>query len=137
MGAFFYKLDTDVTVSQLFGGVGTSNGLAWSPDNTKMYYIDTPTRRVDVFDYDLDSGAISNRRPAYDLNWDGNLGGSPDGMTIDSLGNLWVATWGGSKVGAFKHSGILDSSMSGQSCIMLIYSTYTCRSSISTQSREF
>jgi sugar lactone lactonase YvrE len=57
-----------------------------------MYYIDTPTRRVDAFDYEIATGAISRRRTVFQL---GELPGGPDGMTIDTEGRLWIATWGG------------------------------------------
>ena len=46
----------------MLDGVAVSNGIDWSPDNSRMYYIDSPTRRVDVLDYDIESGAASNRR---------------------------------------------------------------------------
>ena len=91
----FYRLDINGDMHQLFDGVGISNGLTWSLDLSLLYYIDTPLHRVDVFDFDGLSGAISNRRTAFDvpLEW-----GNPDGMTIDSEGMLWIALWGGSGV---------------------------------------
>jgi len=92
-----YKLDLDNSLTRWVTGVGTSNGLAWSSDNRTMFYIDTNTGKVDAFDYDISQGAIANRRTIFDV-WGSGVGGSPDGMTIDSQGNLWVATWGGSKV---------------------------------------
>ena len=57
-----------------------------------MYYIDTPLRRVDAFDFDPETGAIANCRTVIDL--EGEIG-IPDGMTIDSEGNLWIALWNG------------------------------------------
>lgn len=75
--------------------IRVSNGLAWSED--KMYYIDTLTKKVDAFDFDAESGKISNRRTAFDFELNG-VEGHPDGMTIDTEGKLWVATFGGSKV---------------------------------------
>ncbi|XP_071444120.1 regucalcin-like, partial [Hetaerina americana] len=78
-------------------GVSVSNGIAWSSNNRSMYYIDSPTCTIEVFDFDLENGNISNRRDLYNLNKD-NLKGVPDGMTIDTNGNLWVATYGGGKV---------------------------------------
>lgn len=76
-------------------GVTVSNGLAWSADGTTMYYIDSPTRRVDAFDFDGRTGQIANRRTAFALP-DGR--DVPDGCTIDSEDMLWVAHWGGGKV---------------------------------------
>jgi sugar lactone lactonase YvrE len=80
---------------QLQTGIGISNGLAWSPDSGTLYYIDTPTRKVQAFDYDLASGALANPRAAFEvpesLGW-------PDGMTSDTDGRLWIAMWGGAQV---------------------------------------
>jgi sugar lactone lactonase YvrE len=93
-----YCLDTDGRVERHLGSVGISNGLAWSADGRRMYYIDSPTRRVDVFDYDLDAARFANRRTAFEI--PEGLG-FPDGMSIDVEGKLWVAIWGGSMVARF------------------------------------
>lgn len=71
------------------------NGLAWSGDGARFYWIDTPTRRVDVFDYDADDGRLRNRRPLVQFD-DGP--GVPDGMCIDADDGLWIAFWGGGEV---------------------------------------
>lgn len=84
--------------------VTISNGLGWSPTGDRMYYIDTPTRRVDVFDYDLSTGAMANRRPLIEFD---ESDGYPDGMCLDSEGGLWVAFWEGSAVRRFSASGLL------------------------------
>lgn len=90
-----YALDAQKTVRQLFSGVTISNGLCWSPDFKTFYYIDTPTRNVQAFDYHLPTGQIANPRTAIhvpaSLGW-------PDGMTADMDGNLWIAIWGGAQV---------------------------------------
>jgi len=89
-----YSLDGK-SATKLLGGIRISNGMAWSPDYKTFYYIDTPTREVRAFDYDLDTGAIANpRKVVYvpeSLGW-------PDGMTSDTQGNLWIAMWGGAKM---------------------------------------
>jgi sugar lactone lactonase YvrE len=82
-------------VTKLFDGVTISNGLTWSPDHKTFYYIDTPTRKVQAFDYDLTTGQIANPRIAIQV--PASLGW-PDGMTSDTDGNLWIALWGGAQV---------------------------------------
>lgn len=83
---------------RLVSGATIANGLAWSADGSTLFWIDTPTGKVDAFDYDLASGDVSNRRThaTIDPSW-----GSPDGMCIDADDRLWVAFWGGSAVRCF------------------------------------
>ena len=88
-----YCLFEDGHVEAKVPDVGISNGIVWTSDKKTMYYIDTPTRRVDAFDYDNDTGSVSNRRAAIKLPDD--FVGYPDGMTIDAEDNLWVCFWGG------------------------------------------
>ena len=90
-----YRLDGRARVTRMLENVTISNGMAWSRDARTMYYIDTSTHRIDVFDYALSTGEISNRRPHV---WIPPALGSPDGMTIDADGGLWVALWGGGAV---------------------------------------
>jgi len=89
-----YSFD-GVQVTRLLTGIRISNGLAWSPDHKTFYYIDTPTREVKAFDYDLSTGQIANPRVVItvpdSLGW-------PDGMTSDTEGNLWIALWAGASV---------------------------------------
>lgn len=87
-----YMLDAERNLERRWGDITVANGLAWDPDGTTFYYIDSPTREVAAFDYDAESGQISNRRTIVKIP-DGE--GFPDGMTIDSEGKLWVALWGG------------------------------------------
>ncbi len=90
-----YCVFPDGRIEEKVTGVTISNGLAWSSDRTKFYYIDTPTGKVDVFDYDDDTGEIANRRTAVTIP-EGH--GHPDGMCIDDEDTLWIALWGGSGV---------------------------------------
>jgi sugar lactone lactonase YvrE len=91
-----YRIDASWQIERLVKDVTISNGLAWSGDDRTMYYIDSPTRRVDAFDFDPGRGALANRRSIVDVR-----DGFPDGMCIDVQGNLWVALWGGWGVGCF------------------------------------
>lgn len=99
-----YRLDADGEVTVVLTGVSISNGLAFSPDGALAYYIDTPTHGVDVFDYDPDQGLRDRRRL---LSIDPDLG-SPDGMTVDAEGCLWVAMHGGAAVLRFRPDGAPD-----------------------------
>lgn len=83
------------TVTHLLDGVRISNGLAWSPDHRTFYYIDTPTREVKAFDYDLLTGQIANPRVVITVP---KSMGWPDGMTSDTEGSLWIGMWGGAAV---------------------------------------
>jgi len=89
--AALYRVEADGTASLVFDGATISNGLQWSLDGSRVFYVDTPTQRVDVFDYDVTDGSFHERRPFADVS---ALSGSPDGMTIDAEGGLWVAFWG-------------------------------------------
>jgi sugar lactone lactonase YvrE len=102
--ASLYRLDTDHSVHCVLDGVSTSNGLDWSPDGSRAYYNDTPTQRIDVFDYDPDTG-LTNRRVFADLSADGLR---PDGLTVDSEGGVWVALNGDGTVRRYDASGRND-----------------------------
>ena len=75
--------------------VWTSNGLAFSPDSTIMYYSDTPNHVIYKFDYDLNTGTASNKRVFIEFPH-GN--GRPDGAAVDSEGNYWSALYQGQRV---------------------------------------
>ena len=91
-----YRVSTDGHIEKVLDEISLSNGLDWFED--KMFYVDTPTNRVDVFDYDNLSGEIKNRRPLIELSQDD---GVPDGLTVDALGNIWLAQWGAGLVGKY------------------------------------
>jgi sugar lactone lactonase YvrE len=100
----FYRLDPDRAVTTILKGVTCSNGTAWSPDDTLMYYIDSGRQQVDVFDYDRSTGGVSNRRKLIDIP---PSAGVPDGMTVDAEGHLWVALWGGGAIRRYSPDGKL------------------------------
>jgi sugar lactone lactonase YvrE len=99
-----YRLDPDLRLTRLLEDVTISNGLGWSPDGGTMYYVDTPSRRIDAFDYDVATGAISRRRSFVEI--EGN--GRPDGLCVDVEGAVWVALWPGWSVRRYLRDGTLD-----------------------------
>ena len=90
-----YTRDLDGSVRTLFGGVTVSNGLAWSSNGDRMFYVDSALQAIDVMDYDTGSGDVSGRRRWVTIP---ESDGTPDGLTIDAEGCLWVALWGGGRV---------------------------------------
>jgi sugar lactone lactonase YvrE len=99
-----YRLESDGEVTTVLEHVTESNGIDWSPDGDLMYFVDSGTQRVDVFDFGVETGEVSNRRPFV------SVGPSevPDGLTVDASGCVWVAVWGGSQVRRFTPDGHLD-----------------------------
>lgn len=96
-----HRLDPDGSTTTVLDAVTISNGLEWSPDGSRAYYVDTATDRIDVFDYDRERG-LSGRRPFVAA-----LGG-PDGLTVDAEGGVWVALYGGGSVHRYAPDGTLD-----------------------------
>lgn len=84
--ARLYRLDPDLTLHEAFGPVTNSNGIVWSADGKTVFYIDTPRKEVLAFDYE--AGHLRNMRSVISTE---HLESSPDGMTIDAEGKLWVA----------------------------------------------
>lgn len=100
-----YRLDGDLTVHTMLTGVTISNGIDWSPDGRLLYYVDSPTRRLDVFDFDLRTGAIAGRRPFAEVPAEA---GTPDGITVDAAGFVWLALWGGAALRRYAPDGALE-----------------------------
>ena len=98
-----YSVGPGADAALLASGLEMPNGMAFSPDARLLYVAETRGKRVSVFDYDVDSGAASNRRTFIDLSEQD--GGSPDGVTVDAEGCLWVALSGGWSVVRFDPSG--------------------------------
>ena len=103
-GGALYRLDPDRRVHEILPHVTISNGLDWSPDGALAYYSDTATYRVDVFDYDRESG-LTHRRPFVDLR---DEGGRPDGLVVDADGAVWVALANAGVVRRYTAAGRLD-----------------------------
>jgi sugar lactone lactonase YvrE len=90
--AGLYRVDPDLSVTTILTGTTISNGLGWSPSGASFYFIDSPTERIDVFDFDLVTGALENRRPLAAVEVEGAV---PDGLNVDTEGCVWVALHGG------------------------------------------
>ncbi|TSB48117.1 SMP-30/gluconolactonase/LRE family protein [Alkalicoccobacillus porphyridii] len=93
--AALYRVDTDLTCEKVLGDIQISNGLAWDVSHQRMYYIDTKTQQVVSYDYNLETGEITNKDVVYTFP---ETDGHPDGMTIDEDGMLWVAMYNGWQV---------------------------------------
>ncbi|WP_406203222.1 MULTISPECIES: SMP-30/gluconolactonase/LRE family protein [unclassified Streptomyces] len=102
-GGTLSRITGEASVEVVLDDVAVSNGTGWSPDGRLMYYIDSPTRRVDVFDFA--DGRPVNRRPLVEIE-DG--AGFPDGLTVDAEGCVWVALWDGAAVRRYTPAGELD-----------------------------
>jgi sugar lactone lactonase YvrE len=95
----------DGTLQRVLDGVTLSNGIGWTRDDTQMYYIDSLEYRVDSFDFELVSGQLDGRRPFVSID---RSDGTPDGLTVDDEGGVWVALYGGSCVRRYDERGRLD-----------------------------
>ena len=100
-----YRLDTDWRVTRTLSGVTVSNGIGWSPEGEVMYYIDSPTGRIDRFRFDGERGRLGPREVLAEVP---ERLGVPDGLAVDSDGCVWVAVWGSSRVLRFTPRGRLD-----------------------------
>jgi sugar lactone lactonase YvrE len=75
--------------------VSIANGISWTKDNKAMYFVDSPTKNIFKYDYDLDTGSISNRRVFFHVD---DENGVPDGHVPDEEGCIWQAIHGIGKV---------------------------------------
>ena len=100
-----YLIRTDGSLSVVDDGIELSNGLAFSPDNTTLYFADSAARKIYAYDVDPETGGLSNRRifvrvPGHE--------GVPDGLTVDAQGFLWVAQWYGQQVVRYDPDGEVE-----------------------------
>lgn len=99
-----YRLELDGRCSTVLTGLTISNGIGWSPDGTVMYLSDSGTGRVDAFDFDGVTGALSGRRTLLHIDQPGM---APDGLTVDEQGDIWVGLYGGWSVRRYGPDGSL------------------------------
>jgi len=100
-----YRLDSGGALTPVVKGATVSNGIGWSPDGTRMYYNDSPLRRIDMFDYDQATGEAYQGRMFADLS---GAEGFPDGLTVDADGCVWVAMFAGGALRRFTPAGHQD-----------------------------
>jgi sugar lactone lactonase YvrE len=100
-----FRLDPDRTVSRLDAGIHFSNSPCWSPDEKTFYFSDSWIDTTFAYDYDIGTGTVSNRRPFVNTR---ELGGLPDGATVDAGGLYWVAVYQGGKIGVYRQDGALE-----------------------------
>ena len=102
--AALYRLEAGGAIERVIAETTISNGLGWSPDGERMYFVDSPTQRLDVLDFDGADGSVSERRPLVRI--DPALG-LPDGLCVDAEGGIWVALFGGGAVHRYSPKGEL------------------------------
>jgi sugar lactone lactonase YvrE len=103
--AALYRYDPDGTLTPVLQKVSLSNGLGWAAGEQRMYYIDSPTKRIDVLDYDAETGEVAERRPFAVIE---DSMGVPDGLALDVEDGVWVALYGGAQVRRYGPGGSLD-----------------------------
>jgi len=87
-----YCIDKNFSVTKKLDNLSIPNGLVWSLDNKRMYFIDTPTLSVRSFLFDVETGEIKFEKVVIEIEPDL---GMPDGMVIDEEGMLWIAHYNG------------------------------------------
>ena len=99
-----YRLDTDGSIHKILDNIGCSNGMGFTLDRKQMYYTDSWAKKIYIFDYNRETGGLSNRRVFVKLS-DAEEG-VPDGMTVDAQGHVWSAMWGGWSLVRYSPQGI-------------------------------
>lgn len=100
-----FALDGNGRLTQLDSGIRWSNSPCFAPDGKTLYFSDSKLHTMYAYDYEPETGAVSNRRVFARTE---ELGGMPDGSTVDADGLVWMAVFGGSKIAAFRPDGTLE-----------------------------
>lgn len=91
--------------SRVLHDLSISNGIGWSLDDRTMYFVDSPTRRIDALEFDLEGGELGRREVLVQLDPGDGL---PDGLTVDAAGCVWAAIWGTGQVRRYTPKGAID-----------------------------
>ncbi len=102
--ACLYRIDRDGAVTTMVEGLTLANGLDWNADSSIFYLVDSLTRCLDAFDFDVASGTLRNRRTIVEVPF-GN--GGPNGLAVDSEGAIWMAVTGSGSVHRYSPNGEL------------------------------
>ena len=100
-----FRLDRDLSLHRLDSGIHFSNGPCWAPDGRTFYFSDSWINTVYAYDYDIEAGTVSGKRTFADTS---ELGGLPDGATVDADGLYWAAIFRSGKVVAYRPDGKLE-----------------------------
>ena len=100
-----FRFDPDRTLTRLDSGIHFSNGPCWAPTEETFYFSDSWLSTTYAYDYDIETGSVANRRSFIDTS---DLGGLPDGATVDADGLYWVAIYRGGKIAAYRPNGKLE-----------------------------
>lgn len=96
-------LESDGTARKAVAEIGCSNGLGWTQDGSRAYYVDSLTYGLDVLITAAD-GSIEGRSRIADVAEDG----FPDGIAVDRAGGVWLAVFGAGKLIHFDAHGARD-----------------------------
>lgn len=100
-GGTLYRLQTDGSIEAVREDLAVPNGMGFSPSRTAMYFVESEAQVVHTFDYDQDTGELTDAEPIVE----GEGGALPDGLTVDAAGMVWIAFWNGNSVGRYTPDG--------------------------------
>lgn len=103
-----YRVGADGTVARKESGISVGNGMAWSPDNSVFYFVDTVPGLIYAYDFQPGEGVLANRRVLARIP---EAEGRPDGIAVDSDGGIWCAIWDGWRVNRYLPDGRLERSI--------------------------
>jgi len=101
-GGSLYRLDTDGTLATVETGLAIPNGMGFTSDREGMYLTETDADRIYRYDYDEETGTLSDRAVFVDT---ADVEGKPDGLTVDAEGSVWSAFWDGGRLTRYAPDG--------------------------------